>query len=118
MFSTIGNGTGRNSTFRPHPFVTHGNNAASNGLTNSMSRRTGWLLFLLLAAVFLLVNRESYQGYFRDDEITSMAWTRWKSSFVYLQGALTPIYKDSFRAVGFLLVEPMKFIFSDTDHRA
>lgn len=66
-----------------------------------MSRRTGWILFLLLAAVFLILNRDAYRGYFQDDEINSMAWTRWGPGIDFLKGTLTPIYAGSFRAVGF-----------------
>jgi hypothetical protein len=66
-----------------------------------MSRRTGCILFLLLAAVFLLLNREAYRGYFQDDEINAMSWTRFGPATEYLKGALQPIYKNTFRAVGF-----------------
>lgn len=66
-----------------------------------MSKRTGLILFLLLAAVFLFLNRAAYSGYFQDDDINSMAWTRWSPDFEYLKGTLTPLYSQSFRAVGF-----------------
>ena len=66
-----------------------------------MSKRAGLILFLLLAAVFLVLNRAAYRGYFQDDDINSMAWTRWNPAFKYLKGALTPIYSHSYRAVGF-----------------
>ena len=66
-----------------------------------MSKRNGWILFLLLAAVFLLVNSQAYRGYFQDDEIASMAWTRWNPTTEFLKGALTPVYKSYFRAIGF-----------------
>ena len=65
----------------------------------AVSRRTGAALFLLLAAAFLILNRQAYQGYFQDDEINSMAWTRWGPALDFLKGALTPA--GSFRAVGF-----------------
>ena len=66
-----------------------------------MSKRAGLILFFLLAAVFLVLNRAAYRGYFQDDDINSMAWTRWNPAFKYLKGALTPIYSHSYRAVGF-----------------
>jgi len=66
-----------------------------------MSKRTGLLLFLLLAAVFLVLNRAAYRGYFQDDDINSIAWTRWNPALEYLKGALTPVYSHSYRAVGF-----------------
>lgn len=59
------------------------------------------ILFLLLAAVFLVLNREAYSGYFQDDDINALSWTRWGSTFEYLKVALTPVYAHSFRAVGF-----------------
>ena len=66
-----------------------------------MSKRTGLILFLLLAAVFLVLNRAAYRGYFEDDDINTMAWTRWSPAFEYLKGVLTPIDSQSYRAVGF-----------------
>jgi hypothetical protein len=66
-----------------------------------MSRRTAWLLFLLLAAVFLILNRDAYRGYFQDDEIGAMNWTRAGSATAFLKGALQPVYRNCFRAVGF-----------------
>jgi hypothetical protein len=66
-----------------------------------MSKRTGLILFLLLAAVFLVLNRAAYRGYFQDDDINAMAWTRWNPALEYLKGALTPVYSHSYRAVGF-----------------
>lgn len=55
----------------------------------------------LAAATFLILNRQAYQGYFQDDEINSMAWTRWGPVTDFLKGALTPVFAGSFRAVGF-----------------
>jgi hypothetical protein len=66
-----------------------------------MSKRTGLILFLALALAFLALNRAAYQGYFTDDEIDAMAWTRWGSTPAYIKGLLTPLQQDSFRAVGF-----------------
>ena len=66
-----------------------------------MSKRTGLILFLLLAAVFLVLNRGAYRGYFQDDDINSLAWTRWKPASEYLKGVVTPIYSQTYRAVGF-----------------
>jgi hypothetical protein len=67
----------------------------------TVSRRTGCALFLFLAAAFLILNRQAYQGYFQDDEINSMAWTRWGPAIAFLKGAVTPVFAGSFRAVGF-----------------
>ena len=74
-----------------------------------MSKRTGLILFLLLAAVFLFCNRGAYHGYFQDDEINAMSWTRFGTTKAFLEGALQPIYKNCFRAVGF-------YFFHVTEH--
>ena len=42
-------------------------------MVSAMSKRAGVFLFLLLAALFLLVNRGAYQGYFQDDEIDNLS---------------------------------------------
>jgi hypothetical protein len=67
-----------------------------------VSKKTGWILFALLTAAFLLANSGAYRGYFQDDEINSMAWTRWAPISEYLRLALNPVHKDNFRPVGFL----------------
>ena len=72
-----------------------------SGFDRLMSKRTNWALFLLLAAAFLWIHHDAYKGYFQDDEINAMAWTRWKPLTVYLRGFLVPLYRDYFRAVGF-----------------
>ena len=66
-----------------------------------MSRRRGALLFLLFAAVFFLVNRSAYRGWFQDDEIDNLSWTPYLSPLDYLKGAVTPLYQpNNFRPAG------------------
>src|SRR5215471_18263849 len=66
-----------------------------------VSRRHGLILFLLLAAVFLIVNREAYQGYFQDDELDNLSWTLLLPDTDYLRGALTPLFQpNNFRPAG------------------
>src|SRR5436190_3072930 len=66
-----------------------------------MSKRSGLILFALLAALFLIVNRGAYTGYFQDDEIDNLSWTPYLSSLDFLQGALTPRFQpNNFRPVG------------------
>jgi hypothetical protein len=67
-----------------------------------MSKTKGMGLFLLFASAFLLLNRDAYQGYFQADEIGALDWTRWAPLSAYLKGAVSPVYTDNFRAVGFL----------------
>jgi hypothetical protein len=78
-------------------------------LATFMSKRTGWLLFLLLAAVFLFCNRGAYHGYFQDDEINAMSWTRNGPAGDFLKGILQPVYTKCFRAAGF-------YFFRVTEH--
>jgi hypothetical protein len=66
-----------------------------------VSKRAGAILFLLLAALFLYLNRDAYRGYFSDDDINSMAWTRWAPGSEYLKATLMPTVAYSYRAVGF-----------------
>jgi hypothetical protein len=66
-----------------------------------MSRRRGVLVFVLFAAVFLLANRSAYRGWFQDDEIDNLSWTRYLSPLDYLKGAATPLYQpNNFRPAG------------------
>jgi hypothetical protein len=66
-----------------------------------MSKRTGLLLFVALAAVFLVANRGAYRGYFQDDEFDTLSWARYGSSMEYLKGAVTPLFQvNNFRPTG------------------
>ena len=66
-----------------------------------MSKRSGLILFTLLAALFLIVNRGAYAGYFQDDEIDNLSWAPYLSSLDFLKGALTPQFQpNNFRPVG------------------
>ncbi len=66
-----------------------------------MSRAKGALLFLLLAAVFLIWNRSSYRGYFQTDEIDNANWTPHTNAIDYLKAAVSPRFEvNNFRPVG------------------
>jgi hypothetical protein len=66
-----------------------------------MSRRTGSILFLLLAAAFFAANRGAYRGYFQDDEFDTLSWTRRSPVEEYFTAALTPRFlTNNFRPVG------------------
>jgi hypothetical protein len=73
-----------------------------------MTKRNGLILFVLLAAAFLALNRGAYQGYFQDDEMESLSWTHWSGAGAYLKVALSPLYQNSFRAVGFFYYHVME----------
>jgi hypothetical protein len=66
-----------------------------------MSKRSGLILFALLAALFLIANRGAYSGYFQDDEIDNLSWAPYLSPLDFLKGALTPRFQpNNFRPVG------------------
>jgi hypothetical protein len=76
-----------------------------------LPKRTGAALFLLLAAAFLILNRQAYQGYFSDDDINSMAWTRWAPTLEYLKATIMPTVAYSYRAVGFYFYHLTEHLF-------
>jgi hypothetical protein len=41
-----------------------------------MSKRAGWCLYLAAVALFLLLNRPAYKGYFQSDDFDTMGWAR------------------------------------------
>ena len=68
-----------------------------------MSKRSGLILFLALAALFLVVNHAAYKGYFTDDDFDHLSWTRHAPLFGFVKGLLTPAYQsDNFRPLGHL----------------
>jgi hypothetical protein len=68
-----------------------------------MSKRTGLILFLALAALFLMVNRPAYKGYFTDDDFDHLSWTRHAPLSEFVKGLLTPAFQtNNFRPVGHL----------------
>lgn len=73
-----------------------------------MSKPAGAALFLLTAALFLLVNRAAYQGYFQDDELDNISWTRRVPLAAFAEGVLTPrFFANNFRPVGHLYFREM-----------
>jgi hypothetical protein len=68
-----------------------------------MSRRTGLILFLALAALFLIVNRAAYKGYFTDDDFEHLSWTRQSSLSTFVKVLATPRFQtNNFRPAGHL----------------
>jgi hypothetical protein len=66
-----------------------------------MNKRAGALCMLALTALFLLLNRSAYKGYFQDDELDNLSWAPRTPAGTYLQGVLTPRFlPDNFRPVG------------------
>lgn len=66
-----------------------------------MTKRAGAALLLVAAALFLIANRAAYRGYFQDDELNNISWTRDLSLGDYVQGIVTPVFfANNFRPVG------------------
>lgn len=66
-----------------------------------MSKRAGVAWFLLLAVAFLAMNRDAYQGYFRDDEIDNLSWAPYLPVSDFVAGVITPrFFENNFRPVG------------------
>ena len=55
-----------------------------------MSKRAGAVLFLLLAAAFLIVNRGAYRGYFHDDELDTLSWAPRLRPIEIVKALVTP----------------------------
>jgi hypothetical protein len=61
------------------------------------------MLFLAIVALFLIVNRAAYQGYFTDDDFDHLSWTRHAPLMGFVKGLLTPTYQsNNFRPLGHL----------------
>jgi hypothetical protein len=66
-----------------------------------MSLRAGAALFVAMMVLFLLANRAAYKGYFQDDEIDNISWTRTTSLSDFAQALLTPRFLgNNFRPTG------------------
>jgi hypothetical protein len=77
-----------------------------------MSTRAGAALFLLTAALFLIANRAAYQGYFQDDELDNISWTRAITPIEFAQAILTPrFFTNNFRPVGHFYFREMSLLF-------
>jgi hypothetical protein len=65
-----------------------------------MSKRTGLILLLAFAALFLALNQGAYRGYFQDDEIDNLSWAPFLSPLDFAKGVLTPLlFPNNFRPV-------------------
>jgi len=66
-----------------------------------MPKRVGLIGFFCFAALFLVVDRAAYKGYFQDDELDNLAWAPRLPPAHYLAVALSPRFQlNNFRPVG------------------
>ena len=90
-------------TLRYNPYFSHTFQSRSFRTYNSasMTKRTAALGMILLTALFLLVNRASYHGYFQDDELDTLSWAPRADPSGYLKAVVTPRFlANNFRPVG------------------
>lgn len=77
-----------------------------------MTRRAGAALFLAMAILFLLANRAAYKGYFSDDDLDNISWTRDLSLVEYGSALVTPrFFGNNFRPIGHLFYREMSAAF-------
>src|SRR6266446_9929213 len=77
-----------------------------------MTKRAGAALLLIAAALFLIANRAAYKGYFQDDELNNISWTRDIPALEYAKGALTPLFfTNNFRPAGHFYFREMSLLF-------
>jgi hypothetical protein len=77
-----------------------------------MTIRAGAALLAAAAALFLVANRAAYQGYFQDDELDNISWTRLIPAADYAKAVLTPrFFANNFRPVGHFYFREMSLLF-------
>src|SRR5947209_5434184 len=73
---------------------------AEQGQSQAMPKRAGAILFLAMAALFLIANRAAYRGFFQDDELNNVSWTRDIPAIEYAKALVTPrFFNNNFRPV-------------------
>jgi hypothetical protein len=66
-----------------------------------MSRRAGWSLWLAAFALFLVLNRPAYKGFFQSDDLDTMGWARVLPLSTFARWLITPrLSTANFRPVG------------------
>lgn len=60
-------------------------------------------MFLLTALLFLIANRAAYKGWFNDDDLDNLLWTRHTETVTFLKGLASPRFAEfNFRPTGHL----------------
>jgi hypothetical protein len=66
-----------------------------------MSKRAGWALTVAAFALFLLLNRAAYKGYFQDDDLDTLGWAGSIPATDFFEYLITPrLSPTNFRPVG------------------
>lgn len=68
-----------------------------------MPKWAGALLLVSLAILFLIANRAAYEGYFQDDDLDNLSWTRTAQFRQFAIGLVSPrFFENNFRPAGHL----------------
>lgn len=66
-----------------------------------MSKRAGWTLAIAALAIFVLLNRAAYKGYFQDDDLDTLSWARGVPAGYFVTSLASPrLSPINFRPVG------------------
>src|SRR3982074_2496677 len=77
-----------------------------------MTKRAGAAFLLATATLFLIANRAAYKGYFQDDELNNIAWTRNLPVAYYATAVLTPrFFPNNFRPVSHFYFREMSLLY-------
>ncbi len=77
-----------------------------------MTKRAGALLILSTALLLFIVHRAAYKGYFQDDEIDNLSWTRLTPVSDFGRELISPRFLgNNFRPVGHLYFRAMESAF-------
>jgi hypothetical protein len=77
-----------------------------------LNKTAGAALLLGMAILFLLANRGSYKGYFQDDELNNLSWTRDIPALEFGKAALSPkFFPNNFRPVGHFYFREMSLLY-------
>src|SRR5947207_4276914 len=77
-----------------------------------MTKRAGAVLLLATAVLFLIANRAAYKGYFQDDGLNNIGWTRDIPVIDYAKAILTPrFFANNFRPVGHFYFREMSLLY-------
>ena len=80
-----------------------------------MSMRAGWTLTVAAIAIFLLLNRAAYKGYFQDDDLDTLGWARALPASEFLGYLITPrLSPTNFRPVGAFYYHALETAFGRT----
>jgi hypothetical protein len=60
-----------------------------------MPDRQAWVLFLVLAVLFLVLNSGAHNSYFQDDDLQTMGWVTFVRSTEFLQYLVSPRFSPS-----------------------